>query len=146
MKDNLNVEVEVKESNLPQLDERLMSLKQKLSDRSDVILGVINSIDNDPDFLTIRFDDIEFNLFDEESKPSINQVLRWNTIRNKVDDMDLDKDDILNERWVKGEWSDYVQDNCGNYDGETFDFMKDDWKYELSEGEERGLMSDYLNL
>lgn len=145
MKDNLNVEVEVKESNLPQLDERLMSLKQKLSERSDEILGVINSIDNDPDFLTIRFDDMEFNLFDEESKPSIHQVIRWNTIRNKIDNEYLGKDDILDERW-DSEWYDYVGDNFSNYDSESFCFMRDDWKYELEESQERRMISDYLNL
>ena len=148
MKDNLNVEVEVKKSNLPRLDERLESLKQKLSERSDEILSVIKTIDSDPYFDTIEVDDMGFSLFEVSgtSEPTIFQLIRWKNIRDRINNNTIDKDDILDESWNNGEWEDYVYDNYGNYDGETFDFTREDWKYELSESEERRLISDWINL
>lgn len=148
MKDNLDLEVTVNNSTRPQLDERLKSLKQSLSERSDEILGVINSIDNDPQFPIIELDDMEFNLFDESGrdKPTLHQILQWNNVKNKVNHDYFDKDSILDESWNSGEWSDYVQDNCMNYDGESFLFIRDDWKYELQEDEERRLISDWIDI
>ena len=147
MKDNLNVEVEVKKSNLPQLDKRLESLKQKLSERSDEILGVINSIDNDPNFQTIQVGDMKFNLFDESGtgEPTIFQLIRWNNLINRLNNDYIGKDDIIDERW-DSEWYDYVGDNFSNYDGESFCFMRDDWKYELEESQERRMISEWINL
>lgn len=147
MKDNLNVEVEVKKSNLPQLDKRLESLKQKLSERSDEILDVINSIDNDPNFQTIQVDDMKFNLFDESGtgEPTIFQLIRWNNLINRLNDTYFGKDDIIDERW-DSEWYDYVGDNFSNYDSESFCFMRDDWKYELEESQERRMISEWINL
>jgi hypothetical protein len=148
MKDNLDLEVTENNSTRPQLDVRLKNLKQNLSERSDKILGIINSIDNDPQFHIIKLDDMEeFNLFNESGgdNPTLHQILQWNNVKNKVNDDYFDKDSILDERW-DSEWYDYVGDNYSNYDGESFCFMRDDWKYELQEDEERRMISDWIDV
>jgi hypothetical protein len=147
MKDNLDLEVKEKNSNLPQLDERLKSLKQNLSERSDEMLNLINSIDNDLQFPIIKLDDMEFNLFDESGgdKPTLHQILRWNTIKKKIKDNYLVKDDILDDRWDNGDYLDYVKWSCGNYDSKSFSFMRGDWKDDLLEDDMvRGTISDWI--
>ena len=104
-------------------------------------------IDNDPNFQTIQVDDMKFNLFDESGtgEPTIFQLIRWNNLINRLNDTYFGKDDIIDERW-DSEWYDYVGDNFSNYDSESFCFMREDWKYELEESQERRMISEWINL
>ena len=143
MEDNLNLEVTEKNSNRPQLDERLISLKGKLQEEYQRISSVLYRMDNDPEFLVFKggedLSNVEINFFDLTDYPSLTNLDRWISLKSQT----TDKDEIMDYEW-EDEWYDFVRDNLGNYDSSYFDFMKDDWRYEIDEENEREIITRYF--
>lgn len=143
MEDNLNLEVTEKNSNRPQLDERLISLKGKLQEEYQRISSVLYRMDNDPEFLVFKggedLSNVEINFFDLTDNPSLTNLDRWISLKSET----TDKDEIMDYEW-ESEWYDFVRDNYDNYDSSYFDFMKDDWRYDIDEEDERSIITRYF--
>ena len=143
MEDNLNLEVTEKNSNRPQLDERLISLKGKLQEEYQRISSVLYRMDNDPEFLVFKggedLSNVEINFFDLTDNPSLTNLDRWISLKSET----TDKDEIMDYEW-ESEWYDFVRDNYDNYDSSYFDFMKDDWRYDIDEEDERSIIRRYF--
>lgn len=100
-------------------------------------------MDNDPEFFVFKggedLSNVEINFFDLTNNPSLTNLERWISLKSDT----TDKDDIIDFEW-ENEWYDYVRDNLDSYDSSYFDFMKDDWRYDIDGEDERDIITRHF--